>query len=111
LVLNDALWAAYFVAFGALMAFAAQCAAPWAGAAVGFGAGACAYGIGLAHGRFWMPAALRRSRAVRRLVRAHHQHHRDGPAGVGTPPFGVYAAHLALEWGLSEGYAPRYRSC
>jgi beta-carotene 3-hydroxylase len=118
LVPNDALWVTYFVAFGALIAFGAQSVAPWAGAAVGFGAGACAYGIaylaahdGLAHGRFWMPAVLRRSRAVRRLVRAHHHHHRDGTAGMGAPPFGVYAAHLELEWGLSEDYEPRYRSC
>jgi beta-carotene 3-hydroxylase len=115
---NDGLWLAYFLLFGALTAFGAMSEAPWAGVLAGAGAGACGYGMayvlahdGFAHGRFWTPAVLRRSRLVRGLVRAHHLHHADGPRGAGRPPFGVYSAPIELAWGLSEGFVARYPSC
>lgn len=68
---------------------------------VGLGAGIGGYVFayvfahdGVAHGRFWVPARVKRWPMFRAITRAHHAHHRGGPSGTGAAPFSVYLAVL-----------------
>jgi sterol desaturase/sphingolipid hydroxylase (fatty acid hydroxylase superfamily) len=66
---------------------------------------------GVAHGRFWVPRAVRRMRLFRIIARTHRLHHRGGAGGVGAPPFGVYLAPLEHRWGLLTDYTPPTKLC
>ena len=66
---------------------------------------------GVAHGRFWVPAAVRRMGVFRVIAQTHRLHHRGGRAGGGAPPFGVYLAPLERRWGLLVHYTPPTRTC
>jgi len=119
LVSNDFLWVPYL----ALAAVLALAGAVWwqrvfGQILVGVGAGAAGYALayilahdGLAHGRFWMPAFLRRSALGRRLIRSHRRHHRGGTSGLGAAPFGIYGAPLEIALRIGDGFTPTARSC
>jgi len=85
---------------------------------VGFGIGGALYVAayivahdGVAHGRFWVPAFIRRASILRVIAKTHRLHHRGGRNGVGASPFGVYLAHLEHRWGLSARYRPPTKVC
>ena len=93
LVLNDLIWVIHFALSGILILLGAA----------GIGSGAALYGLayvlahdGLAHGRFPVPSVLRRTRLFRRLIRAHHLHHRTSSGSLGAVPFGIYSALVEL---------------
>ena len=66
---------------------------------------------GVAHGRFRVPAFIRRATVFRVVAKTHRLHHRGGRDGVGASPFGVYLAHLEHQWGLSARYRPPTKVC
>jgi len=66
---------------------------------------------GVAHGRFRVPAMVRRNALLQRVAHTHRLHHRGGRAGVGAPPFGIYSAALEHRWRLSDSYSPPTKIC
>jgi hypothetical protein len=66
---------------------------------------------GVAHGRFPVPAFIRRATVFRVVAKTHRLHHRGGRDGVGASPFGVYLAHLEHRWGLSARHRPPTKVC
>jgi beta-carotene 3-hydroxylase len=111
IVQNDLLWVWPLAASAALVVFGNPVLA-----GIGFG-GALYVGAyilahdGVAHGRFWVPRAVRRNAIFRAVAHTHRLHHRGGRDGGGAPPFGVYTAHLEHRWRLTAGYTPPTKLC
>jgi beta-carotene 3-hydroxylase len=119
LVLNDLLWVPPLLASVALVGVGI-CLSPGGApeVMVGLGMGVAAYVSayifahdGVAHGRFPVPAVLRRMAVFRAVARMHGLHHRGGRSGTGAPPFGVYAARIEYRWRLSAVYSPPTKLC
>jgi len=66
---------------------------------------------GVAHGRFWVPAVVRRMTVFRVVAQTHRLHHRGGREGVGASPFGVYGAPLEHRWQLTAHDVPPTKLC
>ena len=108
---NDLLWAWPLLGSAFLIGFGGP-------VLVGLGIGGALYvgayilaHDGVAHGRFCVPAFIRRARPLRVVAKTHRLHHRGGRNGVGASPFGVYLAHLEHRWGLSARYRPPTKVC
>ena len=111
IVRNDLLWVWPLLASALLITFGGP-------VLIGIGVGGALYVAayivahdGVAHGRFWVPAFIRRATVLRVVARTHRLHHRGGRDGVGAAPFGVYLAHLEHRWGLSTRYRPPTKTC
>jgi beta-carotene 3-hydroxylase len=110
IVRNDLLWLWPLAGAAALVAVGGPIA-------IGIGIGTVAYvgayilaHDGIAHGRFPVPAFLKRMRTFRLLADMHHLHHRGGRRG-GASPFAVYAAPLEQRWQMSEAFVPAPKPC
>src|SRR4029077_3420803 len=84
-VRNDLLWLWPLAGSAALIIFGGP-------VLVGMGLGGVAYVAayilahdGVAHGRFWVPRAVRRMRVFRAVALTHRLHHRGGRHGAGAP--------------------------
>ena len=111
IVRNDLLWSWPLLASVAMVLFGSSVLA-------GLGIGGVLYVAayifahdGVAHGRFWVPRAVRRMSVFRIIAKTHRLHHRGGAGGVGAPPFGVYLAPLEHRWGILTNYTPPTKLC
>ncbi len=110
IVANDLLWLWPLLGSTALVTFGGPALA---GAGIGIAAYIGAYIFmhdGVAHGRFWVPAFIRRTRVCRLLAETHHLHHRGGRHG-GASPFAVYAAALEHGWHVTQDFVPAPKPC
>ena len=108
IVRNDLLWVWPLAASAVLAVAGAR------GVGLGIAAYVVAYVVahdGVAHGRFRVPAAVRRNAVLRQVARTHRLHHRGGRDGGGAPPFALYAAALEHRWRLGAGYSAPTRIC